>query len=72
MSRLQTLIAEAEAMLPESERDMLADIVASFMAAQAADALVTPEELEELKRIDAEPDDLASPEEVAAFFGRRG
>lgn len=72
MSRLQTLIAEAEATLPEPERDTLADLVESFMAARAGAALVTPEELEEFKRIDAEPDDLASPEEVAAFFGRRG
>ena len=72
MTRLQALIAEAEATLPEPERDALADLVASFMGIHDGSDLVTPEELEELQRIEAEPDDLASPEEVAAFFARRG
>lgn len=72
MTRLQTLIAEAEATLPPPERDALADLVASFMAIHDGSDLVTPEELEELKRIEAEPDDLATPEEVAAFFAKRG
>lgn len=72
MSRLQALIAEAEATLPEPERDALADLVESFMAMRDGTALVTPDELEDLRRIDAEPDDLADPEGVAAFFRRRG
>lgn len=70
MSRLRTLIAQAEATLSPPERDALADLVESFMAAHDGAVPVTPEELEELKHIDAEPDDLASPEEVAAFFAR--
>lgn len=72
MNRLQTLIADAEATLPEPDRDLLADLVESFMAAQAGAALFTAEELEDLKRIDAEPDDLVSPEEVAAVLAGRG
>lgn len=77
MTRLQTLIAEAEATLPPPERDALADLVASFIAIHEgsdldSSDLVTPEELEELLRIEAEPDDIATPEEVAAVFRRRG
>jgi hypothetical protein len=72
MSRLQTLIAEAEAMLPEAEQAHLAEIVESFLAARDGSDLVSPEELEELLRIEAEPDDVATPEEVAAVFRRRG
>lgn len=68
--RFRSLLARAEA-LPDDQQEGLADLMELFMAGEDGD-LVSPEELEELKRIEAEPDDLADPAEVAAVLGRRG
>ena len=68
--RLQTLLAEAEA-LPEPEQDALADLLEDFLSAQAEEATFTPEELAHMDRIAAEPFVEADPREVEALFGPR-
>lgn len=60
----------AESALPEPGRGALADLVASFLTAHDGSAPFTPEEMDDLRRIDAEPDDLAPRDEVTAFFAR--
>jgi hypothetical protein len=70
-ARLHHLLAEAES-LPEAEQDLLADLVESFMASHAGSDLFTPEELEHIRRLESEPFVEADPDEVAAFFARRG
>jgi hypothetical protein len=69
--RLQTLFHEAETRLAEAEQDRLAEIVEVFLATSGPDADFTPEELAELRALDAEPYDPAPAAEVAALFARR-
>ncbi len=69
-ARLQHLLAEAET-LPEAEQDDLADLVESFLAHHSDEAVFTPEELEHIARIEAEPFVEADPKEIAAIFARR-
>lgn len=69
--RLQTLLAEAE-VLPVAEQERLADLVESFVATHAAADLFTPEELDDLERLAAEPFERADPAEVAALLVRYG
>jgi hypothetical protein len=69
--RLQSLLAEAES-LPEDDQDDLVELVETFLAARNEAATFTPEELEHIRRIEAEPFVEADPAEVAAFFARRG
>ena len=71
-ARLSHLLAEAESRLPEPEQELLADIVETFLASREDPEPFTPEELDHIRRLESEPFVEADPEEVAAFFARRG
>lgn len=68
-ARLQAVVAEAEAQLSEEDKEGLAEVIADYLA-DSAEPLFTPEELEHVRRIEAEPVVLADPAEVEAFFAR--
>lgn len=70
--RFQTAVAAAQSSLTDAEQDGLADLIEGFLMGADDSDLVSPEELEELRRIEAGPDDLADPAEVAAVLRRRG
>ena len=72
MTKLETLIARAQTDLPAEAQERLADLLDSYLATHTGAPDFTPKELAHLKRIDREPPDLASPEEVAALFAKRG
>jgi hypothetical protein len=71
-ARLKDLIVEAEAKLGPEAQERLAEIVEHFVASWTADLDFTPEEMARLREIDAEPFVAADPDEVEAFFRRRG
>lgn len=67
--RLQTLLAEAETQLSEEEKEGLADVIADYLA-DSGEPFFTPEEIEEIDRLESEPLELADPAEVEALFAR--
>lgn len=71
-ARLHDLIVEAEAKLAPEERELLAEIVETFVANRTTALEFTPEEMERLREIDAEPFVPADPAEVEAFFRQHG
>lgn len=70
-ARLQTLLAEAEA-LPEPEQDLLADVIEDFLADPADAAILSAEESAEIDHMLSKPLELADPAEVEAVFARHG
>ena len=59
----------AAAALSEEEQDALADLIESFMT-EPSEATFTAEEVEEIKRLGAQPFVETDPAEVEAFFAR--
>lgn len=68
---LRQLVAEAEAVLSEADQEDLAHLIESFLSSAEGAADFTPEELEHIRRISAEPFVPADPARVAAFFAGR-
>ena len=68
--RLHSLLAEAEAQLAPEDQERLAEMLEAFVANNATLPDFTPEELEHLRMIEAEPFVAADPAEVAAYFAR--
>ena len=68
--RLRQSLVEAEAVLSLEAQDRLSEIVEAYIANHGVDpaSIVTPEELEEIQRIAAEPFVPADPARVKAFF----
>ena len=71
-AHLHDLIDHAEARLGEADRDKLAALLEAFLATHEGEELFTEEERAHLARLDAEPFEPADPDEVVAFFARRG
>ena len=73
-ARLRQSVIEAERALPSEAQDRLAEIVRAFTAdhARPPETAFTPDDLERVERIAAEPFESADPEEVRAFFARDG
>ena len=71
--RLRESVSQAETTLPIEAQDRLAEIVEAFTANHGltAETVCTPEELEHIRRIAAEPFEPADQAEVKAFFQRR-
>lgn len=70
-ARLKDLIIEAEAKLGPEAQARLAEIVEHFVVSWSDDLDFTPEEMAQLREIDAEPFEAADPDEVEAFFRQR-
>ena len=70
--RLKNLLTEAEARLDPEAQERLGDLVEAFVSTWEEDADFSPEELEHLRRLDAEPFVAASDEDMKALFARRG
>ncbi len=68
-ANLHDLIDHAEASLGPADRDKLATLLESFLAAHEGEEPFTEEER---ARLAAEPGAPAKSAEVAAFFARRG
>jgi hypothetical protein len=71
-ARLRQSVIQAEAALPADAQEQLAEIVEAFTANHGLtpELIFTPEELEHIERIAAEPFEPADPAEVKAFFER--
>ena len=72
MTKLETLIAQSQADLPNEAQDRLAELVETFLATHTGPPDFTPEELADLRRLDGAPFDPAEPDDVKALFARRG
>lgn len=71
-ARLKDLFVEAEAKLGPEAQERLAEVVEAFVASWSEQVAFTADEMERLRKIDAEPFEEAVPGEVEAFFRRRG
>lgn len=71
-ARIRSLIDTAEARLPGTDQDDLAELMEEFLSARAAPSTFTADEWVLLRQIDAESFVTADPAAVAAVFARRG
>ncbi len=69
-ARLKVLIDHAEHTLDPSAQDRIVDMLEDFLSMWNDSSDFTPEELAHVTRLESEPFEAASPEAVAAFFGR--
>ena len=72
MTTLTTLADTADRTLDAADRARLAELVETYIATYQGPPDFSPDELRDLKRLDAEPFELADPDAVAALFARRG